>query len=91
MEIEVYAMLRDVVGSKSIHIDGAPSMTVAQMLEEIFVLHPVLHGKMLDEAGNLQSSVHLLINGRDVRYLDGLETVVTPQDRIHIFPPVGGG
>ena len=91
MEIEVYAMLRDVVGGKSIHIDGAPSMTVAQVLEEIFVIHPVLHDKVLDKAGNLQSSVHLLINGRDVRYLDGLETVVTPQDRIHMFPPVGGG
>jgi len=34
----------------------------------------------------------LIINGRDAPYLvDGLETVLKPEDKIDIFPAVGGG
>ena len=91
MDIQVYATLRVVVGGKSINLSLPSETTMAQLLEMIFAQHPALRGKILDEAGNLQSSVHLLVNGREVRYLDGLQTLVTDQDALRIFPPVGGG
>jgi molybdopterin synthase sulfur carrier subunit len=91
MEISFYATLRDVVGDKSVYVDDAPSMTVGRMLHEVLTAHPALRVKLLDERGELHTHIHILVNGRDVRFLDGLETIVAPQDSVRIFPPVGGG
>ena len=91
MEIRVFATLRDVVGRASITIDDVPGMTVDHVLQAVSVAHPALRAKLLDEKGALQTAIHILVNGRDVRFLNGLETVVTPQDSVRIFPPVGGG
>ncbi len=91
MEIRIFATLRDIVGHKSIYIDHVPDMTVRQVLQEVIAAYPALHAKLLDEQGGLHKSIHLLVNGRDVRFLDGLETEVAAQDSVRIFPPVGGG
>ena len=91
MEIRVFATLRDVVGRASITIDDVPGMTVDHVLQAVSVAHPALRTKLLDEKGALQTAIHILVNGRDVRFLNGLETVVSPQDSVRIFPPVGGG
>lgn len=46
---------------------------------------------LLDERGELFLSVMILLNGRNIRLLDGLETVVEPDDVLMLFPPSGGG
>jgi sulfur-carrier protein len=91
MDIQLYATLRELVGGKTIEIEAQSEMTVAQLVERMISKHPLLRDKLLDADGNLQPSIHLLVNGREVRYLDGLQTRVTPQDAVRIFPPVGGG
>lgn len=91
MEIRVYATLRDVVGDSAIHIDGVPDMTVRHVLEEVVSIHPSLSAEIFDEEGHLKRSIHIFVNGRNVHFLDGLETMVMPEDAIRIFPPVGGG
>jgi molybdopterin converting factor small subunit len=35
--------------------------------------------------------VKVLLNGRSVEYLSGMETPVADDDVIALFPPVGGG
>lgn len=91
MEIKIYATLRDVVGASSICLDDRPEMTVGQILEAICAQYPDLRSKLTLGADKLHSAVHILVNGRDMRYLNGLETVVTLEDVVRIFPPVGGG
>lgn len=91
MEIKVYATLRDVIGSPSIHIDDSLGLTVGQLLQSLCARYPALLAKILINDQELHPALHILINGRDMRYLNGLETVLTPTDSIRIFPPVGGG
>jgi MoaD family protein len=90
MEVKVYADLRTIVGGKSVQFDAA-EMTVAQMLEMLFTRYPALKTKLLTRGGDFHSAFHILINGRDARYLNGLETVIKAEDEVRIFPPVGGG
>jgi molybdopterin converting factor small subunit len=41
--------------------------------------------------GELRSNIHIFLNGRDVRYLGGLEMPIPEHADVCIFPPVGGG
>jgi molybdopterin synthase sulfur carrier subunit len=91
MEIKVFATLRDVVGGKSIQVDITQPTPAADLLRQVIAKHPALRAKLFTENGALNPSVHILINGRDVRFLDGLDTVVGAGDSVQMFPPVGGG
>ncbi len=91
MEIKVYATLRDVVGGPSVQLDDRPDLTVGQMLQELCARYPDLRSKLALNEDELHPAVHILVNGRDMRYLNGLETLLTAKDAVRIFPPVGGG
>lgn len=91
MEIKVYATLRDVVGGSSVQLGDISEMTVGQILEALCAKFPALIPKLHPNGHDLHPAIHILVNGRDMRYINGLETLVTAQDSIRIFPPVGGG
>jgi molybdopterin synthase sulfur carrier subunit len=91
MEIKFYATLRSIVGGPVVHLDGVSEITVEKMLQEFYARYPDMRAKLVDDKNELYSAVHIIVNGRDIRHLDGLETVVTAKDEVRIFPPVGGG
>lgn len=53
--------------------------------------YPEIEEKLYDSNKNLRSEVSIMINGRNISYLQGLDTPLENGDRIVIFPPVGGG
>ena len=91
MEIKIYATLRDVVGGPSVHVDDAPATTIGQILQALCARYPELRPRLFDDQDELNRAIHILINGRDARYLNGLESAVSAEDIVRIFPPVGGG
>jgi len=91
VEIKVYATLRDVVGGTTVQLQTGPEVTVDEILQQLFSKYPELQQKLLNGQGDMHSAFHILINGRDARYINGLETVVAGTDEVRIFPPVGGG
>jgi molybdopterin converting factor small subunit len=65
---------------------------VRQLLGEILRLYPALRRELLNDKGELYGHVHIIVNGRDVPYLqDQMETVLAADDVISVFPAVGGG
>ncbi|MHA2242834.1 MAG: MoaD/ThiS family protein [Candidatus Thorarchaeota archaeon] len=46
---------------------------------------------MLDENQEIKSDITILKNGREIRFLAGLETDLDSGDEISIFPIVAGG
>ena len=91
MKIRVYATLRGIVGGPTVQLDNLTEATVGEMLDELFTRHPGVREHVLTSNGEMHSAFHVLINGRDARYLNGPETVITVKDEVRIFPPVGGG
>ena len=91
MQVRVFGTLRRIVGAKEIEIGLDPGDTVRDVLIKTIARHPALGEKLLDDLGDLQGSVHVLVNGRSIRYLEGLETVTQEGDQFALFPAVGGG
>jgi molybdopterin synthase sulfur carrier subunit len=91
MKVRFYATLREVVGARSVDVDVPPGMPVSAVLERLFDQHPTLEPKILDAGGGLRRAVNIFVNGRSVRFLQGLDTELAPDDDLAIFPPVAGG
>ena len=89
MEVRVYATLRPIVGGRSIDVDAGCS-TVREVIDHLIAQYPDLHGRLLDEDG-VRQYVAVMVDGRDIRHLDGLDTAVVAGSELDIFPPVAGG
>jgi len=92
MQVNFYATLRQIVGTKTVEFEVPEGSTVRQLLDEILRVYPALRPELVDAQGELYSYVHFFVNGRDVPYLeDRMETVLQADDKISVFPAVGGG
>jgi len=65
--------------------------TVADVIENLEVSHPGLRDRLLDEGGELRRFVNIYINEEDIRFLDGLKTVLKDRDDVSIVPAIAGG
>ncbi len=68
--------------------DGGTLVACIDSLEEQY---PGLKERLCDEAGELRRFVNVYVNGEDVRFLSGLETVLKAGDEVSIVPAVAGG
>jgi molybdopterin synthase sulfur carrier subunit len=92
MIVNYYATLRQVVGVSKVEYNLPQGGTLRQLIEEMVKRYPGLKKEMCDQNGNLQSHIHIFVNGRDSTFLDGsLDSILEAGDTISIFPPVGGG
>lgn len=91
MKVNFYATLRAIVGKKTVEIDHRP-MTAQEVVEKVVELYPALRPELLDSENRFQRHMKFFINGREAEYMDGkMQTIVQPDDKVDIFPPVGGG
>lgn len=91
MQVKVYATLRLKIGRATIDVSAGPGDTVRDALREVLEQYPVLGPHLMSDEGELVDHVHVFLNGRNVRLLDGLDTVIQEGQKLDIFPPVGGG
>jgi sulfur-carrier protein len=91
MNVRVYATLRPIVGGPIAQLSTDTGDTFMQLIDEMLVRWPALERELLDKQGALRTNIHIFLNGRDVRYLGGLEMPIPENADVCIFPPVGGG
>jgi molybdopterin synthase sulfur carrier subunit len=75
-------------GQKQLDLTGG---TVGQVLDALVGQHPGLREQLLTPEGDLNRFVNVYVNGRDVRYEQGLETVVAATDTVVLLPAMAGG
>jgi len=86
--VRIPPVLRDATdGQRTVSASGA---TVAQVLDDLFGRYPDLRARVTED-GELSRFVNVYVNDRDVRYRDGLDTQVGPDDTVILLPAMAGG
>jgi molybdopterin converting factor small subunit len=67
--------------------DGA---TLTVVIADLDAHYAGISDRLLDDSG-LRRFVNVYLNDEDVRFLDGLGTVISDKDSITILPAVAGG
>lgn len=74
-------------GNGSISVEAG---SVGQALQSLARQHPEL-GSQLMNNGELRNFVNVYLNDDDVRYLQGMETLIGDRDELSIIPAIAGG
>ncbi len=90
MIIRFYATLRPLVGGRSVELSDPPD-TISGVLERLCAEYAGLNEQLFDEDGSVRRFVAIMVDGRDIRHVDGLQTRVSGETELDIFPPVAGG
>jgi len=92
MDVHFYATLRAIIGKKTVTVEMPPNTTALELIELVSEKHPALRDELLDAQNRFQQHMKMFINGREAVYMeDKFETIINPDDKIDVFPPVGGG
>jgi len=82
--VKLYANLRKLAGTKEVSIAGD---SVGTVLDRLVEANPGLEAILVEKQG-LRPHVLVTLNGHNVSELN---TQVTEQDVIAVFPPIAGG
>jgi sulfur-carrier protein len=94
VKIKLFANLREAAGTSELQLSGEKVIDALLSLTEKY---PELKGLIFEKPGEegdtpvICGSINILINGNNVRHLEGLDTFLSDADEIAILPPVSGG
>lgn len=75
-------------GQSTVSVEGA---TVAQVLASLDAAYPGFSEKLLSDDGSLVRYVNVFVDDDDVRFMEGLDTVVPDGVTVSIMQAVAGG
>ena len=91
MEVCFYATLRQIVGGKRVPFDFPEGTTTLDVLQAAEARFPALSPLLWEPDGSLSDYIKVFVDGREMRHLQGLATLVPQDAQLDIFPPAAGG
>jgi molybdopterin synthase sulfur carrier subunit len=88
VNVRIPAPLRPMVGGVS-EIECEPG-TVRELIDQLDSRHAGFRDRVM-ENGSLRRFVNVFVAGEDVRFGEGIETVVSDGQEVTILPAVAGG
>lgn len=89
IELRFFATFREVVGQKYLEREYDGPRTAGDVLRDLKAEFPDLD--FFTEEGDLRPHLSIMRNGRDITFLEELDTELGDGDTLSIFPPVAGG
>ena len=74
-------------GSKQVTAEGS---SLGEILHDLYQRYPALKEQIQPEE-ELSRFINVYVNDQDVRYLQGLQTSVGPNDTVILLPAMAGG
>jgi molybdopterin synthase sulfur carrier subunit len=90
VKVKFFAFIRGFTGCSEADIPDEPDVrSLTAALCERY--GPRLRAEMLTDAGELSPKIIIMVNGRHVQHLKGIDTPLSPTDLVQVFPLVAGG
>jgi len=89
VKVTLFGALAKTAGEKSVEIEASRLKDAVDELIERYGER--FKSKIYDEKGKVRRFVNIYINGKDIRFLNHMETQLNDGDNISIIPAVGGG
>ena len=92
IEVRIPTILRTYTGGeKAVDAAGA---TLSALIDDLEVNHPGIKDRLTDEKDGgleLRRFVNVYVNDEDVRFIGGLDAVLSDGDQVVVLPAVAGG
>ena len=87
--IKITAPLRPYVNNKAeVPVNG---QMVSDVLNDLFAQYPAFKPQLCKDDGTLRAFVNLFLNGQNIRELQGMNTILDPDDILSLIPAIAGG
>ncbi len=88
--VKFFATVREVTGVKSIELEANTIRDLLDILKTTYGER--FTNTVIDsESGNLKQFYSCMVNGKRIELLNGYDTLLSDNDAVALFPPVGGG
>nr|WP_181953594.1 ubiquitin-like small modifier protein 1 [Pyrobaculum arsenaticum] len=91
VRVKFLATLYDLTGVLKTEVEVPDGITVGRLVDLLNEKFPKLRAEILDEGGKLKPMYNILVNGRSVDWLKGLDTELKDGDEVVFIPPAAGG
>jgi len=91
MRIKFFSLIKFDLKKDEVEYQLSESKSVREIIKLLNQEFDNYFNRKLLEDGELKSGTIILLNGRNIRHLQGMDTPVEDKDEITIFPPSGGG
>ncbi len=92
VKINFLSLLADVTKIKELNISIRNKSTIKEILERLVSkFGKDFERKILDSPDSLSKYIILGLNGKDIRTLENLDTIVNHLDEILLLPAIAGG
>ncbi len=93
VKIRLLLKFKELIGEREVPLTISEETTVGILLEIMVQKWGKDLEKMIFEPDTDQLSDHiqLMVNGQNILFLQGMDTIINNGDEFLIFPPVGGG
>jgi molybdopterin synthase sulfur carrier subunit len=88
VNVRLFANLREIVGNPHLTVEAG---TIREVLTTLQAEYPALRAMLCDDDGEVRSYITILVNGKNIREIEALTTLLSDGDEVAIFPPVSGG
>ena len=89
MKVNFFATFRLLTKEKS--KENLPGDTLAELLENLCLHYGSKFREEIFVNGSLSQNLLILVNGRAIEHLAGLNTILEPDAEVSIFPKIAGG
>ncbi|MCK8816798.1 MoaD family protein [Natroniella sulfidigena] len=91
LEIKFFSLLKLELKESGVEYDLDGLTTIEDLIARLDQDYEGIFSEKLLEDGQIKMGTIILVNGTNVLHLDKLETEVSEDDEVSIFPPSGGG
>ncbi len=91
LRVKFLASLYELTGMLKTEVEVPDGLTVRGLIDVLSEKYARLREELLDEGGNLKPMYNILVNGRAIEWLGGLDTLLKDGDEVVFIPPAAGG